>query len=396
MSARALRGIHASDFTLDQPVHGLTGVPSRLRDVVINSRFRAAERVFGSAISRSADVVVLAGGLLSPESGVGSRGPWFLREQFQHLASHGIEVIWAEDGSAVHDWVRRFVDLPSNVTMLSDGQFRDLTIRDQAVRVQCSTTSAGRPGTRSSSKWNIVVAPGLAVDPAVGTWADYVALAGPKRNSLLVDAHASGSPQGTGFHEPGVHGCLMFSLQRERRLETEFIPTDAVRWIEEPIAIRQDDDFESIRSRLSHRLRDFPPGHSCDAWIIRWTLAGRGDAWLNLLRADVVETLLTDLQREAGESELTVWPARICSDPDDVQVQSWQNGREGLAAVMRSLDEAAPLHGSHFDVSLLTEGEDASDLLRNLTPTYYEHSLKPRIRSHAARILARRSSAARP
>lgn len=313
MGARALRGIHASGFALDRPLAGLADLPPSFRDLLIDARFRAAERVFGTAIARGADLVLLAGGILSPASGPGSRGPWFLLEQFRRLAEHGIDVIWAEESHDVQTWIRSVAPLPGNVTLLS-GEATALISAGKSqerVALHCRSAGSGIPADKGTAAWHLVLAPSMTVDSGLTRWADYVALAGPIRTLLSESAIASGAPQGTGFAEPGAHGCLSFELAPGSAPKTEFIATDVIRWIDETHSVSADSTYDSLRSELAHRLREFPAGHSCDGWVVRWRLDLSAAASLDLARHDRHQQLLADLRREALESDLTAWPAAV-------------------------------------------------------------------------------------
>ncbi len=64
MSDQPVRFLHASDFQLDEPVRGLTELPDHLREVLIDSAYQSAERVFDTALAESVAFVCLAGNLL--------------------------------------------------------------------------------------------------------------------------------------------------------------------------------------------------------------------------------------------------------------------------------------------------------------------------------------------
>jgi len=397
MGARALRGIHASGFALDQPLAGFSGLPAPLRDLVIDARFRAAQRVFGTAIARRADLVLLAGGVLSSASGPGSRGPWFLLEQFRRLEAHGIQVVWAEESHDIHAWVRSVASLPDNVTLLS-GEATTMIMagpRNERVALHCRSAGSVLPADKGLADWHLVLAPSMAADAALRQWADYVALAGPSRTLLSETTMASGAPQGTGFHEPGAHGCLSFELASGAAPKTEFIPTDVIRWIDETHRGTAASTVDSLRSHLANRLREFPAGHSCDGWVIRWQLELPAGAPQELARHDRHQELLADLRQDALENELQAWPAALtlagapalASSADATHQATW----EALESVLPVLSGGAANHEpATVDLAdiLGEEVRSVPGALRHLPARDGRRELESLLRAQAARILA--------
>ena len=94
MSDLSFRFLHAADFQLDVPLHGVQEVPDSISRWMIDAPYLAAERVFDTAIQEHVRLVVLSGNLLdliAPHP----RSICFLREQFERLAGHAISVCWA-------------------------------------------------------------------------------------------------------------------------------------------------------------------------------------------------------------------------------------------------------------------------------------------------------------
>src|SRR5262245_1257885 len=127
--------VHASDLHLELPPHGLSEIPEHLRDSLLESPYRAAERVFDLALSQQADFLVLSGDVLAADpgsrhapcavsgEGAGSgpaaftcpRGPCFLLKQFQRLRDRDITVYWLTGQADTHDAWPAHLELPENV-----------------------------------------------------------------------------------------------------------------------------------------------------------------------------------------------------------------------------------------------------------------------------------------
>lgn len=390
MTAGTLSGIHSSGFALDRPLDGVPDLPPRLRDLLIDARFRAAERVFGTAISHGAELILLAGDILSSDSGPGSRGPWFLREQFRRLETHGIHVVWAEPTAGLHRWIETHVGLPGNVTLLSEEASADLVLSNTTVRVHCRTSPSSLAVPKGGADWNLIVVPGLAVDPGLIRWADYVALGGPMRDSLHANVFAAGAPQGSGFDEAGIHGCLGFSLAAGRPPQTEFIAADVVRWVEEEHAVLPGTTADGLRSQLTHRLEEFSSAHSCDAWIARWTLDPQSPDTLAHCAADRLRSLQQDLQRVAAATEIPFWPASLSARFDSTASRFQASLPETLATILDGCRDWSAEQASAHDLVALTaaDGLSVPDALRFVTPSQVHRSLQSRLSAEAVRVLA--------
>ena len=74
MSNWPFRFVHASDFHLEMPPFGVSEVPEHLGDLFLESVYRAAERVFETALAEDVDFLILSGDILHCQH-TGPRGP---------------------------------------------------------------------------------------------------------------------------------------------------------------------------------------------------------------------------------------------------------------------------------------------------------------------------------
>jgi len=89
--ADAIKFIHAADLHLDQPISGLSELPTHLRSGLSSAPYSAAEKIFDLAIAERVDFVLLCGDLYDSDSG-SARAYAFLLTQFQRLAEKNIHV----------------------------------------------------------------------------------------------------------------------------------------------------------------------------------------------------------------------------------------------------------------------------------------------------------------
>ena len=238
----------------------------------------------------------------APDCSTGPRGPLFLVEQFSRLAERGIDVYWA--GGAVDPpeaWPAALA-LPQNVHVFPHGRVED---GDGPARRR-TAGPAGRRQPRSAA----VLAAGRFLARSDGPVHDrrgprrgrsgrrcrpaafhYWALGGRHDRSTPLGGpqvvHYCGSPQGRRPEESGVHGCtLVASGPSSGRRAPVLIPTDAVRWLDERIAVDETTSREDLETRLRDQRmqRALLEAAPATALLISWTIAGHGPLMAQLRR----------------------------------------------------------------------------------------------------------------
>lgn len=265
MSAQPFRFLHASDFHLEQPLGGLAEVPPHLRELFIDAPFTAAERVFDAAVRERVDFVILSGDILDPTL-AGPRGISFLLNQFERLNTHGIAIYWAGgkcDGP--QDWPNA-AKLPTNVQVFPGYKCEELTHLRGERAIACIVGRSWHGG--GIQPVDYVVDAGNLFFIGVG----YGPLESGKIASLPVDYWAMGgrherhsgggspiyypgSPQGRTPAESGPHGCTLVHVAEDHSLRTQFIATDAARWLDETIEVEAGESRVDVKRRIAERMK---------------------------------------------------------------------------------------------------------------------------------------------
>ena len=317
------RFVHAGDFHLERPPGGLAEVPDHLRAALADAAYRAAERVFDAAIKHRVDFLLLAGDIVEPQV-AGPRAIVFLNEQFAKLAEAGIRVYWA--GSAADDFERwaELWPLPNDVHRFAVERFeRVVHHRAGEPLVQILGTSERHHGRRvhgaefvaDSELFSVAVTHGVAdSDGLARRTIPYWALGGEHtRRTLLggtVTAHYCGMPQGRSPDETGPHGCTLVQVDEARRIRTTFLPTDAVRYCEERVAIDASAPRESLPAALDERVVELLIDPFGPELLIQWKLAC-GPTLARELRSGGSGELLAKLRAEHGAKHPAAWSVEI-------------------------------------------------------------------------------------
>lgn len=349
MAVEGVRFLHAGELNLGAPLFGIGGLPYQLRSIMADARYRAVERLCTAAINSHVDFVLLVGGVIS-ESANGPRPYWFLAEQFERLARHGIPVYWFETAAAKNRW-SEYVPLPKNLLVADAQSAPTFEFRRNSRPVAQITTGAGCGAAMESDLPRIAALPdGLDGLPLSPVGVDYWALGGMVATadapSLCGVAHFPGSTQGHSPSESGMHGGALVTIDRQRRCSSEFVGTDSVRWHNEHVRVVGDVDWAYLRRELSHRQDRLIEQADCDLLVIRWKLGGQGPLWQQLRRDEVCRQLQSKLVKQGRDRRPAAWSLSIDLNPDPEQLATWESEESLFGDASRRLRRTAP--APHF------------------------------------------------
>lgn len=376
MSVETLRFLHASELRLGAPLFGVADLHPTLQDILIDGRYRAAERIFDAALAEQVDFVVLAGGVCPAAD---PRGMWFFEGQCARLAERGIVVYWAEEPNAVA-WAD-YAALPVNVYR-TDASIGHVYEHNRSGRVAARVIT-GNPVRRGL--WKNDGAPtisllpeGIEGLPLAPVEVDYWALGGRTAagevSAASGIAHYSGTPQGHSPSEPGPRGCLLVETAPGAQLSTRFIATDSVRWHNERVDLDDATSWQPLLSGLHSRLETLQSSNGHEAGLVCWTISGHGAVWQQLLRDDVCERLLNDLRKRGMAGPRPAWSLLIDVAPDAAQFAAWSVEESSFGAVAHAVSHA-PIGGVRSP--------------RDQGP-HFAQRVRQRALRHAARLLPER------
>ncbi len=393
------RFIHAADFHLHRPVTGITEVPEHLRQLLLEAAYRAAVRVFEAALTEESDFVLLAGDLLDPEA-TGPHGPLILVEQFERLAERGIAVYWAGGQCDPPEAWPAVYHLPDNVHILPAGRPIEILHQREGepiARIVGSSRVEGglkptlhqqvegglKPTLHEQEEhlqpaffnpdptglFTIGLANGLAEAESLATRGiDYWALGGSPRETLCQTphtAHYPGSPQGRQPADAGPHGCTSLHVDADRRLHSQLITTDVLRWHTERLLIDPGTTRSELESRLRQRMvaaMGSAPGADL---LVSWTMAGSGPLLSQLRRGTLAADLLGLLRKEFGQGSPAAWSTSLEIEPGAVLNPEWYEQKtirgDFLRAVRQyQMDPAQRLDLEHLLGKPYAAGETAA------------------------------------
>jgi hypothetical protein len=354
----------------------LNEVPPALRDVFVEAPYLAAEQVFETALSEGADALLLAGDVVD----VARAGPpsiVFLVEQFSRLADRGIPVFWA--GGSIdppHSWPPS-ATLPENVHLFPVGHVEDFELRRGGrvvARIQGASASQSRVAEAAEfhrdpeGLFTVGVAYGTNALPGrEGDRVHYMALGGRHQRGTVDcepgTAHYSGTPQGRGPREVGPHGCTLVQIDETGHVESQFVATDTVRWLEETVEITASTRSEELEKRLEASLEQLQARHRGVELLIRWRVCGVGPLVHRLRVGGLADEMVDRLRRTCGERSPAAYTATIVSDSPLSVPAEWYDEQTVIGDFLREFDQfekdgALPLELARF----LPEGMEKDPL----------------------------------
>ncbi len=343
-----IRLVHASDFHLEQPLHGLAEIPDHLRELLIEAPYHAAEQVFETALAEDVDAVLLAGDVLHVDR-AGPPAIVLLLDQFARLGERGIPIYWAGGEVDGPDTWPRSVTLPENVHVFSVGRVESLDLAragETIARVQgISRPEGGAVDARGFCRdvhglFTIGVAHGT--NDSAGHEGDrvhYMALGGRHQQQTVDEqpgiAHYCGTPQGRAANETGPHGCTVVTVDETQRAKTRFVASDMVRWIDQALEVTASTKSEQLHERMVERLQKLQAQHPGIDLFVRWNIRGTGPLVNRLRPNSLADELLVDLRRQFGERSPVAWSVSInCDSPLSVPAE-WYDQETCLGDFLR-------------------------------------------------------------
>ena len=328
--------VHSGDFHLESPFSGVTDIPEGLADILLESPYRAAERVFQTVLAEEASFLVLCGDLLDPVR-AGPRAVAFLAAQFERLAASGVPVYWAGGRIDSPDRWPSAVRLPDSVHVFPVGQMTEWFFEQGPVRVArlvgASRTrgqSVGRGTERIAKEECFSVAVGhgrVARRRAKGGAIDYWALGGRHRAETLRSAspvvHYAGSPQGRRPSHGGEHGCTVVRVDEDGHVRLDRVLTDEVRWLEENVELEAGADLRELEAALDERMQGLLGGASERTLLVSWTVRGAARLLVQLTDPGTTSRLLGGLRERYGGADPAAWSVSLEVDASAPLPSDW-------------------------------------------------------------------------
>ena len=393
------RFVHASGLELDRFCSAAGELSHDQGRMLIDAPFRAAERVFETAIRERAELILLTGGTfigLNPSTW----GASFFARQCERVGHLGIQVCWLDAGQERARGWPRFLAFPDNLHVCdahSTVPMRLVTSSRVLVEIDAAADTntllghiASRPAIGPPPFRIAALTQPPALGGTLGRPVDYWAVASGDAAATFPTAH--GMARSAGTVQPrhcdtiAAGGCLLVDVGAGYSLGTQFVETNSVRYHVERLTTDDSTNWEGFRRRLHARTDEILQQTVADAVVFHWQTHGHGPVIDRLVKPRESAAFEDELRTAFGTRRPAAWVAPIVPVPDAVQESRWQARRNAVRHVRPLAGCSPPGDGPQVDLSKLGPG-----WLRTIDPAamhvprpHYQTSLKANARRHAA------------
>ena len=374
MSSPSLRFVHASDFHLEQPPHGIADIPVQLRDAFVDAAYNAVEKIVDAVLAEEAEMLVLSGDILAADD-IGPRSLLFLIQQFERLADRGVLVYWSRGPmDPADDWPSASM-FPSNVHRFTKETTQFIHHAKDQQRARLIGTSGGVQSQfcvedfeyEDDGLFTIALAYGQC-DPAAMSKQpiDYWAMGGSHQKNTVnrtPSMHYPGSPQGRCPAESGPHGCTLVEVDSSREVIISPLITDVLRWETNDITVDGSTDFTLLEQTLRDHMQRLIVNSATQHLLVSWNISGTGPLIGALRRGTAAADIVAKLRAEFGNQTPCAWTVTLDSNPPASFSKAWYDEESILGEFLRNVRELQANTSETIDLeSLLGEGSAVGEV----------------------------------
>lgn len=325
---RAFRFLHAADLHLDSPFKGLSALPEPIREIIRESTFQAFRNLVTTAIEERVDFVVLAGDIYDGADR-SLRAQLRFQQGAERLAERGIPLYVVHGNHDPDDGRKARLTWPDSVHFFSSVEpelieavdrhgralagiqgmsYPNASVRDNLAARYTHRSVGGRyqigllHGNVDGDAGHDNYAP-CTLQQLTGSGLDYWALGHiHSRRTLSSEPWVvyPGNIQGRSIRETGPKGCYVVDVSDSGTTSLSFRPTDAVRWIVEPVSIDGLTSEQELRDEMERVLDSAAVLADGRPAVVRLQLVGRGPLHRVLQSGSSLQELMGELREEAS------------------------------------------------------------------------------------------------
>lgn len=347
--SETLKFIHASDLHLDVSISGLLELPPHLIEVLANSPYQAATKIFDTAVAERVDFVLLAGDLFDIESN-NARSAAFLLNQFRRLDEKGIEVYWVAGECDHPDRWPGSIELPPNVVTFSSSVVEHVEYKRAGVSLARIMAASYDPKRRSGSEFlppednlfNIALTHGdYESTTLTGKHVQYWAMGGRHKPTKLEKTDTvviyPGTPQSRSPKETGLHGFKICRIDSSGKLRVQTVESDRVRFLPQKVAISEHVQLKELKNELAERALKVISDTTDQIVLTKWLLTTDGDFNPEIRKPEWAAEVLEWLRDEFGRGDKGLWSTCVRVETPEKLPNDWYEEDTLLGEYLRAM-----------------------------------------------------------
>jgi DNA repair exonuclease SbcCD nuclease subunit len=324
--------IHCSDLHLGRNFSHRENIEPKVFNYILNSSYESFKNIVKDAIKFNVDFIIISGDIFDSVSHK-LKSQLFLKEQFEKLNNHGINVYMIHGNHDPVDEWKRNIEFPNNVFSFPSEKVETIDFKkDDEIMAKISGISFRRSDVQENLSlkfeakkqdiYNIAVlhsnvggikgldnyAP-ASINDLIYKNFDYWALGHYHNKSILKEKPYiiyPGTTQGLSINETGEKGYYLVKVYN-KNTDLEFKKSSVLEWEKIDINLEKIQSMDELLNKVSHELNKIK---NETPKIIRINLIGHTP-----LHNDLTEDNLNDILFKFREAEIEeenfVWIERI-------------------------------------------------------------------------------------
>jgi exonuclease SbcD len=334
MEVRALlRFLHVADLHLDSPFIGLKKLPPTIRQELIQSTFKAYDRIIEYAIANKVDFVLIAGDVFDQANRSLKAQLQFVRG-LDKLAQAGIYSYIVHGNHDPLDGIQWPIELPDRVHIFSGRKVetvpfikqgkKEATIQgisyatrqvsenlslDYKHQEECVFSIGLLHTNVDGSKGHENYAP-CSLQDLVQSGLNYWALGHVHTRKVLHEAPYivyPGNTQGRHSREQGEKGFYDVQVNSSEKVQLQFRPVQEIIWIEREVEVTGIEHINELRDLLENECHEVHQQWGHNSILLR--IRGVGQTLLaeSLSQPETLQALLDEVQENQKRKSAFLW-----------------------------------------------------------------------------------------
>jgi len=357
--------IHCSDLHIDSPFKGFSSVGNSLVEALRKSTYQAFQNIVELALKEKVEAVLIAGDIYDgAEKSLEAQLKF--RHGLQKLSDKGIDTFIVHGNHDPLDSWSASLEWPERVHVFSGTQMECLPVeRNGVVKAYIHGISYPKRDVTEnlSKKFSRGNKNGFAIgllhsnvghqsghgnyapcsmDDLIAAKMDYWALGHIHKFRVLRESNPavvySGNSQARHMRESGEKGCCLVTLKKKMDPSVQFIPVDAVRYIQGEVDLSGTITLEEVIHAVRSKCEDFADQTKQRDLFIDLSLNGRTQVHSELQRGDALQGLQGEIRTYFQGRTPSIWLNLKLNTAGIYDVESLREGKDFIADLVNLFD----------------------------------------------------------
>jgi len=357
--------IHCSDLHIDSPFKGFSSVGNSLVEVLRKSTCQAFQNIVELALKEKVEAVLIAGDIYDgAEKSLEAQLKF--RHGLQKLSDKGIDTFIVHGNHDPLDSWSASLEWPERVHIFSGTQVECLPVeRNGVVKAYVHGISYPKREVTENLSKNFSRGNGegfaigllhsnvghqsghdnyapCSMDDLIAAKMDYWALGHIHRFRVLRESNPavvySGNSQARHMRESGEKGCCLVTLNKNTGPLIQFIPVDAVRYIQGEVDLSGTITLEEVIHTVRSKCEYFADQTKQRDVFIELSLNGRTQVHSELQRGDTLQGLQEEIRTYFQGRIPSIWLNLKLDTAGIYDVESLREGKDFIADLVNLFD----------------------------------------------------------